>query len=49
MLVYQAQGTCGTEYRGTFSEFVINAIITDYAIRSYKEGKKRKVVAAQIH
>jgi hypothetical protein len=30
---------------GTFSEFVSNVMITDYAIRAHKETKKRKVVA----
>jgi hypothetical protein len=31
---------------GSFPEFVINVIITDDAIRTHKEAKKRKVVAA---
>jgi hypothetical protein len=31
---------------GTFSEFVSNVIITDDAIRTHKETKKRKVMAA---
>jgi two-component sensor histidine kinase len=31
---------------GTFSEFVSNVIIVDYAIRAHKETKKRKIVAA---
>jgi hypothetical protein len=32
--------------RGTFLEFVNNVIITDDAIRTHKETKKRNVVAA---
>jgi hypothetical protein len=32
--------------RGIFSEFVSNIMITDDAIRSHKEIKKRKVVSA---
>jgi hypothetical protein len=31
---------------GSFSEFVSNVIIVDDAIRTHKEAKKRKVVAA---
>jgi hypothetical protein len=31
---------------GTFSEFVSNVMITDDAIRTHKETKRRKVVAA---
>jgi hypothetical protein len=34
---------------GTFPEFVSNAIIVDDAIRTHKEGKKRKVVATPSH
>jgi hypothetical protein len=32
--------------RGTFTEFVSNVIIADNAIRTHKETKKRKAVAA---
>jgi hypothetical protein len=40
------QGCMVLNTGGTFSEFVSNIMITDDAIRTHKETKKRKVVAA---